>query len=107
LALTSRRGVGAGVGRAAAAGATGRSAALVGCVPPLGVVMSSSAWTISPALCGRSAGRFSRQRITSAANAGGRFGRRRDTGSTTSVTCAASSCDGFRPVNGGCPVSIS
>ena len=79
----------------------------VGVIPPLGVVMSSSACTTSLALCGRSAGRFSRQRITSAASAGGSEARRLLIGSGASVTCAASKFCGVRPAKGGCPVSSS
>ena len=48
---------------------------LVGSDPPLGVVMASSACTISAAVCGRSAGCFSRQRMTSVASARGSTGR--------------------------------
>ena len=69
--------------------------------------MSSSACTISLADCGRSAGRFSRQRITSAASAGGKFERRLAIDSGTSPTCAARRFCGVRPTNGGCPVSSS
>ena len=75
---------------------TALSLALVGVVPALGVVISSSAWTISPALCGRSAGRFSRQRMTSAASAGGRFGRRRPIGSGDFRHVRGEELDGLR-----------
>jgi hypothetical protein len=43
----------------------------VGVIPPLGVSRASSWGISSSALCQRSAGRFSRHRITSAASAGG------------------------------------
>src|SRR5438128_1964534 len=85
----------------------GAAAVPVGVIPPPGVVMSSSACTTSLALCGRSAGRFSRQRITSAASAGGSEARRLLIASGASVTCAASKFCGVRPAKGGCPVSSS
>ena len=67
----------------------------------------SSALRISAAVCGRSAGRLARQRITSAASAGGTSARRRATGSGDSIAWAARSAAGGRPVNGGAPVSVS
>ena len=48
---------------------------LAGSRPFTGVVGASSACSTSAALCGRSAGRFSRQRMSSAASAGGTLGR--------------------------------
>ena len=71
------------------------------------VAVASSSGSRSSALCQRSAGDFSRHRITSAASAGGTMARRFVTGSGASVTCAASTCRGVAPVNGGRPVSIS
>jgi len=75
--------------------------------PPLGVAIASSCWSSSAAVCQRSAGDFSRHRITSAASAAGTVARRFVTGSGASVTCAASTCWGVAPVKGGRPVSIS
>ena len=46
-----------------------------GVMPPVGVVMVSSCATISSALWGRSAGCFARQRMISAASAGGTVAR--------------------------------
>ena len=85
----------------------GTLAAVVGANPPLGVTMSSSARTISPAFCGRSDARFSRQRITSVASAGGTPGLRRSIGSALSIVCAASIAAAGRPLNGVLPVSSS
>ena len=57
---------------------------------PLGVAIPSSSCRISSALCGRSAGFFARQAITSSASAEGIAARRLVMGVTGSVTCAAS-----------------
>jgi hypothetical protein len=58
--------------------------------PPLGVISASSCGSNSPALCHRSAGFFSRQRITSPARAGGTACRWLVTGSGAWVTWAES-----------------
>ena len=79
----------------------------VGAIPPLGVVAEASIVIASLALCTRSAGRFSRRRITSAASGAGMFGRRLSTGSGASVACAASIACGDRWLNTWNPVSIS
>ncbi len=52
-----------------------------GAIPPLGVLIASSWATISSAVCQRSAGRFSRQRMISALSASGTLVRWRSTGS--------------------------
>jgi hypothetical protein len=60
------------------AGATrrvGAVVAIIGTVPPLGVVIVSSAVISSPAVCGRSAACFCRHRMISPASTGGRPGR--------------------------------
>lgn len=80
---------------------------VIGAMPPVGVPSASSRWCSSAALCGRSAGFFSRQRITSSASGSGTAARRSVIGVTASVTCAASIWCGLIPVNGGRPVSIS
>ncbi len=60
----------------------------------------------SSADCQRSAGSFSRQRITLDASSAGTSGRRRATDSGRFITCAASTrCT--PPLNGGRPPSIS
>ena len=86
---------------------TGPWSAYTGTVPPLGVVSMSSAAISSAAVCGRSAGCFSRHRMTTLASAGGRPGRWVVTGSGSAARCAPSIAWGERPVNGGWPVSIS
>ena len=79
----------------------------VGAIPPLGVAIACSCVSISAAVCTRSAGFFSRQRITSALSAGGTLVRCPLSGAGGSVTCAASTCCGDIPLNGGRPQSIS
>jgi hypothetical protein len=80
----------------------------VGVIPPvLGVVAASSWANSSPALCHRSAGRFSRQRIRTPFNAADTAARWRVTGSGACVICAASSACGVGATNGVLPVSIS
>jgi hypothetical protein len=81
--------------------------ALSGTVPPLGVVSMSSVAIRSEAVCGRSAGRFSRHFMTTCASSGGMPGRREVTGSGIAASCAPSMAWGERPWNGVCPVSIS
>jgi hypothetical protein len=81
--------------------------ARLGSIPPLGVPIASSRDTISSAVCHRSAGFFSRQRITSSASGAGTEGRRRVTGAGASVRCAASTAWAVLPTNGGVPFSIS
>ena len=56
------------VAAASCAAVPGRGSVCTGTVPPLGVVSMSSELMTSPAVCGRSAARFSRQRITSVAS---------------------------------------
>lgn len=81
---------------------------LVGVIPPLGVAASiSNSARSSAAVCHRSAGFFSRQRMIVPAIAGGTAGRWSVTGRGCSVTCAASTICGLKPVNGGQPVSNS
>ena len=79
----------------------------VGAMAPLGVAMAWSCVSSSSARCTRSAGFFSRQRITSALSAGDTEVRCVLSGAGASVTCAASTCCGDIPLNGGCPQSIS
>jgi hypothetical protein len=61
---------------------------------PVGVTMPSSSRNTSAADCGRSAGRFSRQRMTSDASAGGTLGRMCAIGSASLLMTAASSACG-------------
>ena len=79
----------------------------VGAIPPLGVAIAWSCVSSSSALCTRSAGFFSRQRITSSLSAGGTEARCALSGAGASVTCAASTCCGDMPLKGGRPQSIS
>ena len=79
----------------------------VGVSPPLGVSTASNCATSSAALCQRSAGRFSRQRMMAALSAGDTVRRCCRTGSGTWVMCAASIACGLVAVNGGRPQSIS
>ena len=67
----------------------------------------SSACSTSAALCGRSAGRFSRQRMRSAASAGGTLGRSSTSGGGRCSMCAATTACAVGAVNGGRPASIS
>ncbi len=80
---------------------------VVGVVPPLGVRIVSSRATISSARCHRSAGFFSRHRMTRSASGAGTAARRSVIGRGASVTWAASTCCALVPPNGGCPASIS
>ena len=73
----------------------------------LGVAIACRSVNSSSARCTRSAGFFSRRRITSALSAGGTDGRFIVTGTGVVVTCAASTCCGAIPLNGGRPQSIS
>ena len=82
-------------------------AAPVGSIPPLGVAIAWNCVSSSCALCTRSAGFFSRQRITSALSAGGTDVRCALSGAGACVTCAASTCCGDIPLKGGRPQSIS
>ena len=79
----------------------------VGVIPPLGVVNVSSCCSSSSALSHRSAGCFSRHRITSAVSGPGTAGRWTVTGSGVWVTCAESVAWGVAPMKGGLPHSIS
>jgi len=81
--------------------------AVTGTVPELGVLIASSCGTSSAALCHRSAGRFSRQRMMTVLSAGGTVRRCCETGSGVWVIWAASSACAVGAVNGGRPVSIS
>jgi len=65
---------------------------IAGALPPLGVPSPSRPCNSSSALRGRSAGCFSRQRMMSAASAGGSEGRRFVIGSGACIVCAASTC---------------
>ena len=91
----------------AAKSTTGTGCVPVGVIPPLGVRSESKTGTSSSAVWKRSAGFFSRQRITAAARGGGTVARCSDTWSGTCVTCATSTDCGEAAVNGGWPVSIS
>jgi hypothetical protein len=82
--------------RPAIVGREGADGSSAGDGPPPGVRIESRAASSSLAFCGRSAGRFSRQRMTSAASAGGAAGRRLRMDSGASATCAASVCWGVR-----------
>ncbi len=87
--------------------AAGKGAVPVGVIPPVGVdIASSCAWT-SSADCQRSAGFFSRHRITTSASPCGTVVRYLVTGVTDSVTWAASMACGVGALNGVRPVSIS
>ena len=90
-----------------AVGGRGMGAVMVVATPSAGVLNDSSAWSSSPALCQRSAGRFSRQRITSAASAGGTAGRRVASGGGGCARWAATTACAVGPVKGGRPVRIS
>lgn len=81
--------------------------AAVGTVPEPGVVRASNRLSSSAAVCQRSAGFFSRHRMTSSANAGGTVPRWLVTGSGVSLTWAASIACGVVAVNKVRPVSIS
>ncbi len=69
--------------------------------------MASTSCTISSAVCGRSAGFFSRQRMISAASAGGTLARKRSTGCGCCVTWAAMMACADEASNGWRPQSIS
>jgi hypothetical protein len=69
--------------------------------------MGSSAASSSSAVWNRSAGRFSRQRMTACSSAGGMPARRAERGSGALVRWATSTCWADSPTNGGRPVSIS
>ena len=71
-----------------------------------GVAAASSTGISSSAVCGRSAGCLARSRMTRSASGAG-SDRCFVTGSGAWVTCAASTCCGVAPVNGGRPASIS
>ena len=80
----------------------------VGVSPPVDGVAAASSWpSSSAALCHRSAGRFSRQRMRRPLSTAGTAGRRALTGSGTCVMWAASSPCAVGAVKGGWPVSIS
>ncbi len=79
----------------------------VGVIPPLGVASASRCPSISSALCQRSAGFFSRHRITRWAKAGGTVSRCVVTGSGAWVTCAMSITWGLLPAKGEAPASNS
>ena len=67
----------------------------------------SSVFITSVAVCGRSAARFSRQRMTSSASSGGSPGRRTVIGSGSTARWAPSTACAVRPANTGSPVRIS
>ena len=77
------------------------AAVIAAALLPLGVASDSSERSSSSAVCGRSAGCFSRQRMMSAASAGGIDGRSCCTGSGVCIVCAASTCCGERPGRAG------
>ena len=79
---------------------------LGGAASPAALIASMTSST-SAALCQRSAGRFSRQRMTSAASAGGTLGRDCASGGAGWVSWAATIAWGEGPVNGGRPARIS
>ena len=95
-----------GAGTAAAKGAVPAGVMPPGVLAPE-TVMPSSAWTSSSAVCGRSAGFFSRQRMMSAASAGGTLPRKRSTGCGCCVTCAAMMACADPASKGWRPQSIS
>ena len=72
-----------------------------------GAASASMAPRSSAALCQRSAGRFSRQRMTSAASADGTLARAWASGGAAWVSWAAMIAWGEDPVNGGRPARIS
>ena len=74
---------------------------------PLGVASASSPVSSSRADCGRCAGSFSRQRMTSAASGGDSSVRVAATGIGASVRCATNSLAGERWPNGEAPVNSS
>ena len=86
---------------------TRTGAVIVGVIPPLGVASDSRMARTSSAVWGRSAGFFSRQRMTSCDNAAGNVARRVVTATGASVTCATSTPCGVADWKGGRPVSIS
>jgi hypothetical protein len=101
---TSRRAVALVPGSRARRATVG---ACTGMVPPLGVVNVSSAPIRIPAVCGRSAGCFSRHCMMSEASAGGSPGRCIVTASGSETRCAPRRACGVCAVNGGRPASIS
>ena len=88
-------------------GIAGVRTAVVAAVPAVGVAIASRTLITWAADCGRSAGRLQRQSRTRAASIGGVAGRRRSTGSGSSMTCAAKIAWAVRPLKGGAPVSSS
>ena len=71
------------------------------------VMTVSSATSKSLALCQRSAGFFSRQRMITASSAGDTLSRYTDNGSAVRARCAAMICCALAPANGVRPASIS
>ncbi len=78
-----------------------------GVIPPLDVAHGSSAACNSAAVWKRSPACFARQRKMIAARAGAMPARCTEGASGARVTCAASTCCGDPPTNGGRPVSSS
>ncbi len=87
--------------------AAGNGRVSVGVMPPLGVASASNCGSNSSALWNRSAGFFSRHRMTIASSAAGTVSRCLVTGCGGSVMCADNTICGVVPMNTGRPVNSS